>query len=397
MKKAAIFTTYYNSRNFGGLLQAYALQQALLEMDVDGIDISYVTPVIENEGIKPSIVKRIKDRFENSQGNVLQVSAFLLKKMLYKKIYGNKVEHEIKKRNAKFKEFRERAINHTIKIYSDKNIYELGKMFDLYITGSDLVWNLGEEDGLLKGFWLDFESDNPKLSYAASMPMRRITAQQRSEIKRVLKGYMAVSVREDVGFELLDKEIEPACEYLQVVDPVFLLGKKRWDAFSESIERSNKKYILAYFLGDDPEHRKLVKWIAKERGLSIVSISHAKYFCMDDVGFGECMIDISPMNFVWLFSNADVVVTDSFHGAAFSLIYDKEFYVSDRFTLKIGNTLNNRLYSLLRLSDNDERLLNGNVKQMYEKYSLIENRYSCNKGDLPEMISVSKDFLKRYI
>ncbi len=118
---------------------------------------------------------------------------------------------------------------------------------------------------------------------------------------------------------------------------------------------------------------------------------------MDDVGFGECMIDISPMNFVWLFSNADVVVTDSFHGAAFSLIYDKEFYVSDRFTLKIGNTLNNRLYSLLRLSDNDERLLNGNVKQMYEKYSLIENRYSCNKGDLPEMISVSKDFLKRYI
>ena len=97
MKKAAIFTTYYNSRNFGGLLQAYALQQALLEMDVDGIDISYVTPVIENEGIKPSIVKRIKDRFENSQGNVLQVSAFLLKKMLYKKYIAIKLNMKSKK------------------------------------------------------------------------------------------------------------------------------------------------------------------------------------------------------------------------------------------------------------------------------------------------------------
>lgn len=391
--KAAIFTTYYGSRNYGGLLQAYALQQAMIGLGMECTDVCYEAEYSPSNAIHYSFTDKLLMNYKN-QGHPLAVTMNLIGRVIFKKIYGKKIRLETEKRDKKFQEFRERFIIHTDTVYHEGNLDELTDKADVFITGSDLVWNLGDSEKLLKGYWLTFATGKRKIAYAASIPMASLSARQAELVKDALKDFTAISVRETVGKQLLDTLIKPPCKVMHAADPVFLLDKKAWACFANVPAKVPSDYILTYFLGESKEHRKFARMVAKQENKEIINLAHVARFCKEDIHFGISAIDISPQEFVGLVRNASMILTDSFHGSAFSVIFEKEFYVLERFSQNSGNTLNERIYSLLASAGIKDCLLQGTACNMFRLYSKKHANFTGKKNPLSNMIQSSFDFLK---
>ena len=255
---------------------------------------------------------------------------------------------------------------------------------DIYVAGSDQIWNTTFPNGKDAAFYLDFGSPERKISYAASFATRDLVQGTEEFVKNKLRNFDAISVREQSGLKLLNSL---GFKGQLVLDPVFLLTSKQWDLFDENDDELRDKYILIY---DFEPRKSAIKTIAKRLaalyGCKIYTVSSApSVFSYADKSFLTC----GPGKFVGLIKHAQCVISNSFHGTAFSMIYGKDFFVVNR---KDG--LNARMQDLLERYDLNNRLIDDKVSDE----DLVKSiNYDDVINRLNDDINESKSFLRKQI
>lgn len=339
--------TCHHVYNYGASLQAYALQHYLetLGHEVEIIDFN---PWFHRDRYNPFWMPK------NAIGRAAQIIKILpfMRYIWYPyKAYKGGM-FKTWGRKAAFDKFEKEYYHLTpIKYYSSEQLQKKPPRADVYVAGSDQIWNTFSENGKEPGYYLDFGKESIKrISYAASLATSTIKEECKVFIKEKLARFNAISVRENTGAKLLaDLGID---NISVVLDPVFLLDKSEWQQLSlkgNLYGLSHESYVLVYdFLGNDENMISFVKAYAKEKSLKIVSINDFSERDYADININNA----GPLEFLALINNAACVVASSFHATAFSVILEKEFYT---FNLK-GYNNSSRMLDLLSSIGLQERM-----------------------------------------
>lgn len=252
---------------------------------------------------------------------------------------------------------------------------------NVYVAGSDQIWNTDSNNGKEPGYYLDFGTAK-KISYAASFAISRINDEWKPFVKQQLSHFAHISVREKTGLKILeDLGFKDA---RQAMDPVFLLDRAEWSSITKESKDYGLKdngYILVYDFLYDERIESLTKKIAKQKGLPIVSVNDFQSLPYADKNIN----DAGPLEFLSLIEHADTVVCSSFHATAFSLIFQKPFYV---FPLKNQNN-SSRMEDLLNTIKHHER---------FKSIAPLQNfDYKDVSAIMKEQVSESKNVLQNYI
>lgn len=213
------------------------------------------------------------------------------------------------------------------------------------VVGSDQIWAC-RPNNYDRVYFLGGITAKKKISYAASMGISVIPDELKLQVGSDLREFSAISVREKSVSELLKNTYDL---YAQIVlDPVFLHKKDFWSKRGRAVKISGK-YILVYFLEVPANARKILETLKQKTQLPVYAIttinSGLKY------GADRDLISVGPREFLWLFEHAEFVVTSSFHGTAFSIIFEKQFY-----TLPKRDTAE-RMVDLLNSLDLQDRIV----------------------------------------
>ncbi len=348
MKKVAIISLYHNSQNYGGVLQAFALNQAIEKFGLDAYQIDYV-PDVKSGDKSEAASKYLK---KHGLFRLMSKTARSLGKGIYSKISYRHLKGEFRKRSKVFKDFRENRIKHTAPCTSE-TIQSLTVDFDGYICGSDQIW---KPTVVNDAYMLSFVNrEKIKFSYAASLSVDTLSEDEKFKYSIWLRDYKGISVRERQAVDLLSPLTDIPVQW--VCDPTLLLTKKEWLSHCAAYEQcEDKPYMFCYFLGDDSIHRKMATDYAKKNNLRIVTIPNLqKQPRAVDARFGDDRLyDVSPLDFVSLISGAEIVFTDSFHAVAFSLNLETPFFVFERGAI---TSMNSRIESLLSMTKCEDRFI----------------------------------------
>ena len=215
---------------------------------------------------------------------------------------------------------------------------------DIYMTGSDQVWNSGYCN-LDKSFYLQFgDKDIKRIAYAASFGNEVLETSEEVVVKEYIKDYSAVSVREDSAVGIVNKM---GMDATLVIDPTLQVSREVWINMSAKRLIKERYLVLMLLYNEDNDATKIAREIADKNGLKLVKIS---WEMKKPSKVDKLMTHRTPEDFISLFNNADFVVTNSFHGLAFSINLNKQFVVIRR------NEYNSRIESLLRLVGLEDRM-----------------------------------------
>lgn len=229
-------------------------------------------------------------------------------------------------------------------------LYNADLKYDTYVVGSDQVWNPGIYSSLLPYMLAFAPEGKKKVAYASSFGVSTIEKSQQEFYKEHLSKFSAISVREKNAVELV-KDLSGR-DATWVLDPTLLLNKEEWMKVAKYPYEVKKNYILVYELIPSPYIMELAKAMSQEKGLAIVRL--CKNAAPESKEKGVISItDAGPAEFIGLFANASMIITNSFHGTAFSINFEKEFYT----VTPLHKQNNSRQQSLLGLFSLNERLL----------------------------------------
>ena len=418
MKNIGILTCYYNSTNYGGILQAYALTKYInsrfrdchfeedentqIENNFRAEQIQY-NP-FRNEKSKKEIINKVMHnhsffgliKLAIDEGYTRFVKHFLFQHILFRADFDR-----VNKRNSVILNFRLR-IPHNKHIFLNKefdeaavnknsNIAMLLNKYDIFIVGSDQVWR----ETKAKGYFLYYVSEEKKkISYAASISRNQLNEQDKDFFRQHLKNFDAISVREQSAVGLLQELCIQPIEW--VLDPTLILDVIDWEEICSN-RIIEERYLFCYFLGPDKRERKLAKKYAKEHNLKLVTLpflTEQNYGC--DFFFGkdgERLFEVSPSDFLSLIKYADYIFTDSFHAVVFSGIFEREYVVFER---KINDSMGSRIETLVSLYETPERYCNTPEKNtLLYIDNLISIDYTRNLEKLSDMKRKSEDFLRK--
>lgn len=217
--------------------------------------------------------------------------------------------------------------------------------FDAFFSGSDQVWGL-YGNRVLTAYFLPFVPSSKRNSFAASFGFSQIpNSNLESTYRNGLREMNCISVRELEGADIVKSVagISPTT----LLDPTLLLSSERWHQIASRPDMNlPSRYLLTYFLGESNEQQlKFVQKVADSSGAKIIRLNDLS----DENAYG-----IAPDNFVYLFEHATYVITDSFHGAVFSIIFKRDFFVTSRHG---GVDMSSRLTTLLKRMALDDRLV----------------------------------------
>lgn len=300
------------ANNYGGILQNYALQQCLKKLGHEPITIDFKRPPLDYPTYLLLFIKAVIAFFIPSKRRPLP-------------------KRDINRRTEKNESFVNKNISKTrlVEKYSADLIDEY--QLDAIIVGSDQVWR-PEYNYCLEDMFLMFagKSDIVKIAYAASFGVDQweFTEEQTKLCQDLCQGFQSISVRENSGIELCKKYLN--VDAVEMVDPTLLLVKEEYEHLCKDVPATDGKFLAAYILDLTPEKRNFINNIAKEHGLKPI------IFRADLSG------SLTIEEWISMFRDAQYVVTDSFHGTVFSIIFNKPF-------LSITNKFRggSRFYSLL--------------------------------------------------
>ncbi|MDN0044615.1 polysaccharide pyruvyl transferase family protein [Mediterraneibacter glycyrrhizinilyticus] len=388
MKTATVTWITYN--NYGTLLQAYALQQQLLEWGIENEILydknilqshksKYVQPIVEdaekNENVSNN--RSLRTRFIgllSRPRRILNVFLARVNREKYERPYIESQELcEVFKRT-------------NLKIFYDVNIDKLNVLnnqYDIFIAGSDQIWSVFERN-FNSFYYLDFVKKK-KIAYAPSLGTNIITEQSKEKIKSLLADFSFISVREKETATQLTQLLDQKVEW--VADPTLLQDRQFWSKFTIGSPIRKKKYLLCYFLENREWYFDYAKRIAKKLNLDIVLLPNRwEYISCEYI----IKRGVGPKEFVSLIQHADYVLTDSYHGSIFSLIFNRNFQYLLRFSHNDPTSQNIRIYSLFDYLGIDDRI----VLSIEGKLPPIEIiNYSTINKKIEEFRSLSKDCL----
>lgn len=365
--------------NYGGILQNYALQKTVKDMghEVWTIDRDFYSPGYRKYA---SIIKRLLLKPINRNAPI--------------RVWATKKEEEIIRQHIKT--FIKNNIQTTEKTTSTKQLVRLHQKyaFDAYIVGSDQVWR-PRYSPCLTNYFLDFVESKrnvKKIAYAASFGVDdwEFTEEQTRECARLTKLFEAISVREDSAVELCKKYLN--VDAVHLLDPTLLLNKEDYLALINSANTTpSNGDLFVYILDKDEKKTHIVNEVAKQKNLTPFELLPKQFLI--EANKNEIEKCIYPPIEQWLrsFLDAKFIITDSFHGTIFSIIFEKPFIV-------IGNKKRglSRFNSLLEMFRLEERMINENDK--FDFPTLSNNiKYDDTSAILQKKHQDSILFLKTFL
>lgn len=354
MRKIGILT-FSNAINYGAILQTYALQYYLSSKVEGSVEvINYYT------------------KFNKQELNPIQIKSSNFIKNILLKIYGLIFYIPLKRRINLFVQFRMHYINFSRQKYEseDKLINHIAK-YDVYVSGSDQVFHPRIKDWRV--YYLGFQKGSSrKVAYAPSFGISQITEQERNMIKPYLYDFDALSSREAEGVNIIFETL--GLNVPQVCDPVFLMTADEWSKISVK-PHIKHPYILVYDLNGGKNLLSIVNKIRNKTCLDVVWLTSNILN-----RFKECKIvnDAGPREFIGYIENAEYVVTDSFHGTSFSLIFGKK--VIPYIALQSASSRLNSLMSICGISERiifntDDNIIMSDLPPDYKQklYSFIKS------------------------
>ena len=347
MKKIAILT-YVQADNYGALLQAYALKKVVFIWGGEAVVLNFKG--LPGRTDMKGIIKKV----------CFPVWNFRIKK--------------------NFKSFRDIILKNSLPLKRD-NLPALNDKFDIFITGSDQVWNFFG-NGFDSSYLLDFVRDNnKKYSYAASFGRPEITPEEEALCAPLLKLFAGISVREDCGVPLAERLSSKSVR--RDIDPTLLLTKNEWLEVAQMPDREN--YVLLYLMSHNAKIIDYAKKLGQKKGLKVVMITTSPI-----PRKGIEVLTVTPQQWLGYFLKAKYVVTNSFHGLAFSINFNKDFFVD---LLPPPSKVNARLENLLELTGLKGRLID-NICDNYEEEiswgevnSIMEKEREKSNNYLKEIIT----------
>ncbi len=329
MKIALI--TIHNSKNYGAILQTFAMQEVLLrhgEVDIINYDNRYLSKSLD------------LIRFEISFHGVLKmchdVLCFLPRRRLFRKI----------------KTFYKENMRQTSLFSQEDLLSEDASTYDYYVAGSDQIWNpniINKSRTLDPIYFLNFARKGAKkISFATSIGAHKYTSYEKCQLKEFLKDFETISVREKDSQLMLQEFIDKPVQH--VLDPTLLLSKNEWFqkmGLQDKTTTSLGNYILLYTVPKTPLLRKAIDFFSKKMGLQVISLEQS---LIPMTKIDRQVRDAGMIDFIELFANAKFIITDSFHGVCFSINFSRHFVA-----ISPGEK-SNRIESLLSVVGLENRL-----------------------------------------
>lgn len=321
-KRKALIISLYGNFNYGNKLQNYAMQEILLkeglEVETLNTDIQIIQRRLKDQvalvGYKHAALVMIK--------NIIRKIGIisLLKKVLGRPDY-SEMSDTTKQRIENIKKFDKLIIKSEILPFQ-KNYTKLIDRYDLFIMGSDQVWN----PDFIETYRINLATFVPKerkISYAASVGINKLKGNSKKTYSKALKDMEEnnISVREFQAEKII-KELTGQ-NVQTVLDPTMLLSVDEWKLVMEEPKVKPKgKFLLTYILGDNSkDRRKFIDDVANKYGLEVINL-------YDDNSPEESVVGVGE--FLWYFYNSDFIFADSFHAGVFSILFEKPFYILQR-------------------------------------------------------------------
>ena len=349
--------TFHKVNNYGAVLQAYALQKSIQKLgcQCDIIDYSRKNlrdVLLWQKNKLNCLLKGSRDHQGYSNFEFINMFITTI-------FFNNKV---VAKR---FEAFRKRY--NTSRPVGSDTVKQLNSEYDLFISGSDQVWNCGRVI-LDKSYFLDFvEQDEKKGSYAASFGIKKIPDKYVADYKSLLSKYKYLSVREAAGADLITELIHRNATV--VLDPTLLFKKEEWSDLIGKKQKSNDIIVL-YMLEYSENLLMFARELSKSTNCPIRLLNKPYNHKITE----ECRIDVGPMEWLEEIYNAKYVVTNSFHGVAFSINFNKNFFVEIAGE-RIRGAMGSRIEAILNTFGLEGRLISQNSQddRKFENGSNIED------------------------
>lgn len=303
--------TILKVNNYGAELQAYATQAAIKKLGVDAEIIDYLFYK------HPKHIKTTLSRPLFNFSCKKRLAEYLFPIISKIKEWGSK---DTKLRRSRFEKFHDINTTQSRTFRTLDDLYSGCPDYDIYIVGSDQVWNPGIYTSL-KPYFLDFAPKGKrKVAYASSFGIGKLPENVKGTYRNFLRSFDAIGAREKSGVKIIS---DLGLKAENVLDPTLLLNGDEWRKVNTQYNGLPERYVAVYELASSPYLRKVATEVSKSLGLPIVRICGSTK--TDDKNAIN-INDAGPAEFLSIIQNADFVVTDSFHGTAFSINFQKPFF-----------------------------------------------------------------------
>lgn len=376
-KKKIGIATFYSEKNYGAVLQAYALQEAIKSC---GCEVEFL---------------QFHETIDHSKG--IKTNKFLSRLQFLWYIKGNLAKYRRLKevsvlRDRLFSQYQFYMMNISkYPLYDIDDAKAIADLYDGFVTGSDMVWTpMGQN---LDFYFLIFADKLKRLSYAPSLTgIDSFDSKTNEKMKEYLSGINKLCFREKEGADYAKKLI--GSDVPITVDPTLLLTKEDWVRKLDLKKEESEHYLLCYLFGKvSPKTRKNIQIIAKQKNLSIkyISLSYEDVlYELDSMRTGA----YGPREFVESYLNADFIVTNTFHGFMFSLIMEKPFVVLHRGASNKWAKNEGRILSVLKMIGCSDRYINPE-EPIYDRYLKLD--YSSINSTIADVRVDSRQYLDKML
>lgn len=319
--------TFHRPLNYGAVLQAYALQRSILDMNIDCEIIDYRSQFMEMQYYA-----------------IINPNVSLIKNFL--KLYNSQSKH---RKILQYKNFIAKNMILSNQIYSDENLKDVDSEYDYIFVGSDQVWNPSIIGDSYIYFLDGIVPDKKKISYAASMGAACFDEKIMNKCIDLIRRFSVISVREKSLSNILTNH---GIQNHTDIDPTLLLTSECWNSIIPKERMEKKPYILVYTVAEPINLYEYAKRLASLRGLEIIWITNSRRLRFDAKVIRDCGIE----DFLQYIRDAEYVITTSFHCCVFSILFHKNLI-----TETVGrNSVNNRIEDLLNSVEMTNRSISFN-------------------------------------
>ena len=359
-KKVGILTWHYYL-NFGSALQSFALSNIINSLGYDTVIVNYRNPRLSS--IPKSIRSKIKAAIRYLLAQIPELG---------KRWHINTIN------------FRKRYLHETLPFNSEEEGARICRDISVVCCGSDQIWAPNCYNPYYFAHFL-YGKKVRKISYAASIGLNDIPANLAKVYRQHLLDFYAVSVREKEGSELLKSRCN--IDSTVVLDPTLLVDVSVYEKMQRKVNGIHKPFLFCYFLNKEHQYKENVERYAHEHNLQIVGVSDKA----SDAEWMNRLTGLGADHFLWLINNAETIMTDSYHGSIFSLLFHKNLWIFQRFEESNPICQNSRIRQLKNNFNLGQRIIM--ATSPIDDTKAID--YNYFESRLKELRDSSLDFLKK--
>ena len=351
--KIGIMTYWTSKENYGQILQMYALSTFLKNIGHDVFIVRY-------DGYADSTIKKsITSRLFNAIRHPSKIISFF-----YARKREKIIQEDLSAHDCGFDSFKEKNFKWSRYYTNYKELVSDPPIADAFICGSDMIW---AESSKCAPYFLTFVKNAKKIAYAPSFGSRQVSDEYMKTISGYLKDFSLITTREESGVKICKQmSFDASC----VIDPTGLLCASDYERLEECVKEKNK-FLFMYLLGHDT-------YIPFQDIEKFANANNFSVIYRASPGRRDKLRKCYPTIGQWLHAihHAEYVVTNSFHGCMFCILFHKKFLYLPLINKSKPN--NERIYSLLSKLRLEDRIYNGNFNVIYDDidYDIVDSLMS---------------------